>query len=81
MSQSNDRSRFAGLSLFRHVSCQALGIARAGAAAVECIRESLDEASLVYPFLEPNLPYYDAIRDEPEFIELLTEIESSTNNP
>jgi hypothetical protein len=51
-----------------------LGIAGAGAAAVECIQESLDEIGLMLPFQEPLLPYYDSIRDEPEFIELLAEI-------
>jgi len=29
------------------------------------------------PFLEPFLPYYDPIRDEPEFIELLAELDVS----
>jgi hypothetical protein len=26
------------------------------------------------PFLEPFLPYYDSVRDSPEFIELLAEL-------
>jgi len=56
-------------------------MAGASAAAVECIRESLDEASLVFPFLEPHLPYYDSIRDEPKFIELLAEIDAAATEP
>jgi TolB-like protein len=71
----------ASLALFRHTACQVLGMAGASGAAAECIRESLNEASLVFPFLEPFLPYYDSIRDEPAFIELLAEIESGASNP
>jgi hypothetical protein len=44
-------------------------------AAVKCIREGLIEPSHVTPFLEPYLPFYDAIREQPEFIEMLTEID------
>jgi len=76
-----DETDFAGLSLFRHTACQALGMAGASTAAVECILESLDEASLVFPFLEPYLPYFDSIRDEPEFVELLAEIDAAATEP
>jgi hypothetical protein len=27
------------------------------------------------PFLEPHLPYYDAVRNDPGFIEFLAELE------
>jgi hypothetical protein len=27
------------------------------------------------PFLEPYLPFYDSLRDKPEFIEMLVEID------
>jgi len=33
------------------------------------------EPSGVNPYVEPYLPFYDAIRDEPEFIELLADID------
>ena len=46
--------------------------------AVGCIRIGLAEASFVMPFMEPYLPYYDSIRDEPAFVELLAEIGDAT---
>lgn len=58
----------------RQYACETLGMAAAAAAAVECIRDSLANPSNVFPFLEPLLPYYDPIREEPEFIELLAEL-------
>jgi hypothetical protein len=56
---------------YREVACQLLGMAGVAAAAGECIRAGLAEPSYVMPFLEPLLPYYDSVRDSPEFIELL----------
>lgn len=61
-----------------HYACRALGIAAATAAAVDCIRSGLVKPSFVMPFIEPWLPYYDSIRDQPEFIGLLAEIQTST---
>jgi TolB-like protein len=58
----------------RQYACETLGMAAAAAAAVECIRDSLANPSNVFPFLEPRLPFYDPIREEPEFIELLAEL-------
>ena len=60
----------------RHFACRALGLAAASSEAVECIRTGLSEPSYILPFIEPNLPYYDAIRDTPEFIGLLAEIKT-----
>jgi len=56
-------------------SCQILGMAGAAQAAVDCLREAFSKPTGAYPFLEPLLPYYDPIRDEPAFVELLTEVE------
>ncbi|HKJ17119.1 MAG TPA: winged helix-turn-helix domain-containing protein [Xanthomonadales bacterium] len=56
-----------------HFACRLLGMAAAAQAAVECIRTGIEEPSNVMPFIEPHLPYYDPIRDEPEFIQLLAE--------
>jgi hypothetical protein len=58
----------------RDFICQLLGMAGAAEAAVRCLREGLEEPSLVMPFLEPELPFYDPIRDEPVFIELVEEL-------
>jgi len=65
----------ASLALNIHYSCRALGIAAATTAAVQCIRQGLVEPSLIMPFFEPFLPYYDAIRGEAEFVELLADIQ------
>jgi len=61
-------------SAYAAETCQVLGMAGAAQAAVDCLREALSKPSNVYPFLEPFLPYYDSIRDEPAFVELLAEI-------
>jgi TolB-like protein/Flp pilus assembly protein TadD len=57
----------------RHLSCRVLGMSGAIRAAVDCIRAGLQEPSLVMPFMEPFLPYYDTIRQSPDFVELLAE--------
>jgi tetratricopeptide (TPR) repeat protein len=56
-------------------ACQVLSMAGAASAAVDCLRRGFAEPSNVHPFLEPYLPYYDPIREDPVFIELLAEIE------
>jgi len=60
----------------RHRACRALGLAAAATAAVGCLRYGFTEPSLLLPFVEPFLPYYDPIRDAPEFVDLLAEIQS-----
>jgi TolB-like protein len=60
----------------RDDTCELLGLAGAAEAAVQCLRDGLEEPSQVLPFLEPKLPYYDPIRDEPVFIELVEELEN-----
>ncbi|MEE4109844.1 MAG: hypothetical protein V2I24_10870, partial [Halieaceae bacterium] len=57
-------------------ACQVLGQAAAARAAADCIRRGLSEPSLIRPFVDPQLPYYDAIRDSAEFQALLEEIEA-----
>ncbi len=69
---------WAGRILWRHVVCQVLGMAGAAEAAVECIREGLEEPSEIAPFLDPYLPTYDAVRDDPAFVELVEELASSS---
>jgi hypothetical protein len=66
----------AEFTMTRHYACRALGLAAAASTAVDCIRSGLVEPSLVMPFLEPFLPYYDSIRSEPEFVELLAQIQT-----
>ena len=60
--------------LGRDKICQPLGMAGAAEAAVKCIRDGLEEPSQIMPFLEPNLPFYDPIRNEPLFVELVEEL-------
>jgi TolB-like protein len=55
--------------------CQALALGGAAAAAVDCIRDGIEEPSVIMPFFEPLLPYYDGIREEPVFVELVDELE------
>jgi TolB-like protein len=68
------RQDMTNYSNFAAETCQVLGMAGAAQAVVDCLREALLNPSNVYPFLEPFLPYYDSIRDEPAFVELLAEI-------
>lgn len=56
-------------------TCRVLGMIAATHAAVECIREGIAQASLVIPFFEPYLPFYDSLRDQPEFIAMLADID------
>jgi TolB-like protein len=62
-------------------ACQVLGMAGAADAAVACIRTGLAKPSMVTPFMEPYLPYYDSIRDEPVFVELLAELDNAAKSP
>ncbi len=63
--------------VYRETACQVLGIAGAAEAAVSCIRDGLEEPSMLMPFIEPKLPFYDSIRDEPVFVELVNDLEKS----
>ncbi len=59
----------------RHEACRILGMIVATHAAVNCIRDGLAEASYVMPFWEPYLPFYDSLRNEPEFTDMLVDID------
>ena len=65
------------LLMLRQYARQELGMAIAAAAAVDCLGTAFEPPSLGMPFLEPDLPYYDSIRDDPQFVELQTEIDDS----
>jgi hypothetical protein len=56
----------------RHFACRVLGMIAATRSALTCLDDGLAEASFIAPFLEPYLPYYDALRKRPEFIAWLT---------
>ena len=58
----------------RDFACQILGMAGASEAAVQCIRDGLEEPSMIMPFVEPLLPFYDPIRETPEFVALEEEL-------
>ena len=64
----------ASRGLWWDFACQMLGMAGAAEAAVECIRRGMEQPSLVMYFIEPHLPFYDPIRDEPVFVELVEEL-------
>ena len=57
------------------ITCQTLALAMAVPEAVECLRTGFEQPTWIFPFLEPHLPYYDLIRDSPEFHALMAEIE------
>ena len=61
----------------RHHACRALGIAGAVPAAIECLRSALEEPSQAMPFIEPLLPYYDSMRDDPRYQDLLERVRGS----
>lgn len=67
------RQDMADYSLFAAETCEVLGMAGATTAAVDCLREAYSKPSNVHSFFEPFLPYYDSIRDEPAFVQLLAE--------
>ena len=67
---------WAGRAGQREFVCQTLAMGGAAEAAVKCIRDGLEEPSVIVPFFEPLLPYYDGIRDDPAFIELVEELEN-----
>lgn len=46
----------------------------AAEAAVRCIRQDLEHPSGIMPFVEPHLPFYDPIRNEPVCVELVEEL-------
>jgi TolB-like protein/DNA-binding winged helix-turn-helix (wHTH) protein len=60
----------------REYACRALGLAGVLAATLDCLRSALVEPSKIMPFLEPHLPYYDTIRDKPDFRTFVAELES-----
>lgn len=64
----------AELTAKSHVACRLLGMVGAASEAVDCLREGLEMPSLVMPFMEPYLPYYDSIRDESVFVALVSEL-------
>ena len=57
------------------LACRALGMAGAAEAAVKCIRDGREQPSSVTPFLEPYVPSYDPVRDEPVFVELAEDLD------
>ena len=61
----------------RHHTCRALGMAAAASAAIECLRSAFEEPGWAHPFIEPFLPYYDSIRNDSLFVELLADLQRS----
>lgn len=59
------------------VVCQIHGMAGAAEAAVDCLREGLEQPSYITPFMVTLWPFYDPVRDTPVFRELAAELEVS----
>ncbi|EAQ96604.2 hypothetical protein [Congregibacter litoralis] len=60
--------------LRRNQICQLLALAGAATEATDCLRNSLDEPSGAWHFLELLLAYYDPVRDSAEFQALWQEL-------
>lgn len=60
----------------RQAACQTLGLTQAVQETVRCLRDGLSSPSGMRPYLEPRLPYYDAVRSSPEFQALLDELQA-----
>ena len=58
---------YAVLTNHRHYACRALGMVNALPATLACFRSALAEPSLLKPFIEPLLPYYDGMREDSRF--------------
>jgi TolB-like protein len=58
------------------MACSIYGLVGASTEAVKCLREAFEEPSYAMPFMDPFYPQYDSIRDQPEFVELLAEIDT-----
>ena len=57
-------------------NCQAMALIGAPKESVECLRQGFEQPSWTWPFLEPHLPWYNPIRETPEFQSLVTDIEN-----
>ena len=64
---------FAGLMSIGFIRCRIFGMAADVAGAVACIREGATKPLGLVPFYEVLMPHYDAIRDDPLFVELYGE--------
>lgn len=63
----------AELSNQRHYACRALAMSGVVPATLECLRSALTEPSWAMPFIEPFLPYYDSMREDPGFLALFAD--------
>jgi hypothetical protein len=66
----------AGREVHWEKACQILGISGAAEAAADCIRQGLEQPSMIMPFVEAQWPLYDPVRNHPAFIELVEELEN-----
>lgn len=57
-------------------TCWILGIAGAATRAVRCLRTYLVKPTYAMPFMDPHMPFFDGIRDDPEFVALIADIEA-----
>lgn len=58
--------------------CQMYGISGAAEAAVDCLRNGLEQPSYISPYMDVLWPFYDPVRDTPVFEALVTELGAST---
>jgi hypothetical protein len=58
----------------REMVCGMYGILGLAREAVDCLRTGLEEPSLVEPFMSPWIPFFDRVRDTPEFQAFIAEL-------
>lgn len=66
----------ADLLLGHSQACSIIGLVGASTEAVKCLRKAFEEPSYAIPFIDPFYPHYDSIRGQPEFVELVAEIDA-----
>jgi len=62
-------------------TCWTLGIAGATTEATKCLRTYFLKPSYAMPFMDPYLPFFDSMRDDPQFLELMSEVEAGVFDP
>jgi len=61
--------------------CWTLGIAGATTEATKCLRTYFVKPSNAMPFMDPYLPFFDSMRDDPQFLELMSDVEAGVFDP
>jgi len=61
---------------FGDLKCIFLAMINETGSTVECLRTQFQLPSFTLPFLHPYLPFFDSMRNEPAFLELMVDVEN-----